>query len=56
MGAHGIRVVVIAPGGVDTPIIQGYKDMGIINKLNASQMRGELIKPEVIAIPSIYYR
>ncbi len=56
LGAHGIRVVGIAPGGVDTPIIQGYKDMGIINKLNASQMRGELIKPEAIAIPSIYYR
>ena len=49
MGAHGIRVVGIAPGGVSTPIIQGYKDMGIIDKLNASQMRGELIKPEAIA-------
>ncbi len=49
LGAHGIRVVGIAPGGVDTPIIQGYKDMGIIDKLNASQMRGELIKPEAIA-------
>lgn len=56
LGAYGIRVVGIAPGGVDTPIIQGYKDMGIIDKLNASQMRGELIKPEAIAIPSIYYR
>ncbi|MGV2445603.1 UNVERIFIED_CONTAM: SDR family oxidoreductase [Bacillus sp. ATCC 13368] len=49
LGAYGIRVVGIAPGGVDTPIIQGYKDMGIIDKLNASQMRGELIKPEAIA-------
>jgi NAD(P)-dependent dehydrogenase (short-subunit alcohol dehydrogenase family) len=39
----------IAPGGVDTPIIQGYKDMGIIDKLNASQMRGKLIKPEAVA-------
>lgn len=48
LGAHGIRVVGIAPGGVSTPIIQGYKDMGIIDKLNASQMRGELIKPEAI--------
>ncbi|MBK5441909.1 MULTISPECIES: SDR family NAD(P)-dependent oxidoreductase [unclassified Peribacillus] len=49
LGAYGIRVVGIAPGGVDTPIIQGYKDMGIIDKLNASQMRGKLIKPEAIA-------
>ncbi|WP_411830853.1 hypothetical protein [Peribacillus frigoritolerans] len=29
LGAHGIRVVGIAPGGVDTSIIQGYKDMAI---------------------------
>lgn len=33
LGAYGIRVVGMAPGGVDTPIIQGYKDMGIIDKL-----------------------
>lgn len=49
LGAYGIRVVGIAPGGVYTPIIQSYKDMGIIDKLNASQMRGKLIKPEAIA-------
>ncbi len=24
LGAHGIRVVGIAPGGVGTPIVQGY--------------------------------
>lgn len=49
LGAYGIRVVGIAPGGVDTPIIQSYKDIGIIDKLNASQMRGKLIKPEASA-------
>jgi glucose 1-dehydrogenase len=49
LAAFGIRVVAIAPGGVDTPIIQGYKDMGLTDQLNAQQMRGKLLTPEQIA-------
>jgi NAD(P)-dependent dehydrogenase (short-subunit alcohol dehydrogenase family) len=48
-GAYCIRFVGIASGRGDTPIIEGYKDMVIIDKLKVSQMSGELIKPEAIA-------
>jgi glucose 1-dehydrogenase len=44
-----IRVVGVAPGTVDTPIIQGYKDMGLEKKLMRQQMRGELMLPDQIA-------
>ncbi|MGE8203437.1 SDR family NAD(P)-dependent oxidoreductase [Heyndrickxia sp. NPDC080065] len=49
LAQYGIRVVAVAPGGVDTPIIQGYKDAGLTEHLKKQQMRGELIKPEAIA-------
>ncbi|SDJ80344.1 SDR family NAD(P)-dependent oxidoreductase [Salimicrobium halophilum] len=49
LGEHGIRVVGIAPGGVDTPIIQGYKDMGALESLKRKHLRNELIQPEEIA-------
>ncbi|MFK7603583.1 SDR family NAD(P)-dependent oxidoreductase [Deinococcus sp. SM5_A1] len=44
-----IRVVAIAPGGVDTPIIQGYKDAGLGEMMARQQMRGKLQTPEAIA-------
>lgn len=49
LAPYGIRVVAIAPGGVDTPIIQGYKDMGLTDLLAQGQMRRELQTPEQIA-------
>lgn len=49
LAPFGIRVVGIAPGGVDTPIIQGYKNAGLTDRLKANQMRKELIKPEQVA-------
>lgn len=49
LGAYGIRVVAIAPGGVDTPIIQGYKDMGLADRMGRQHMRGKLQTPEQIA-------
>jgi glucose 1-dehydrogenase len=49
LAPYGIRVVGIAPGGVDTPIIQGYKDTGLLNHMKKQQMRKELITPEAIA-------
>lgn len=49
LAKYGIRVVGIAPAAVDTPIIQGYKDMGMTEHLKRGQMRKDLIKPEAIA-------
>lgn len=49
LAPHGIRVVAVAPGGVDTPIIQGYKDMGLGEAMGRQQMRGALQTPEQIA-------
>ncbi|WP_085520626.1 SDR family NAD(P)-dependent oxidoreductase [Tuberibacillus sp. Marseille-P3662] len=49
LAEYGIRVVGVAPGGVDTPIIQGYKDAGLTETLESHQMRHELIQPEAIA-------
>lgn len=49
LAPYGIRVVGVAPGGVDTPIIQGYKDAGLEEHMKKQQMRQELIRPEAIA-------
>ncbi|GER66600.1 sorbitol-6-phosphate 2-dehydrogenase [Weizmannia acidilactici] len=49
LSQYGIRVVGIAPGSVDTSIIQAYKDAGMTQKMKEQQMRKELIRPEAIA-------
>lgn len=49
LGAYGIRVVAIAPGGVDTPLIQGYKEAGLEQRMARQHMRGALQTPEQIA-------
>jgi glucose 1-dehydrogenase len=49
LAPFGIRVVAIAPGAVDTPIIQGYKDMGLEPHIARAQMRGKILRPEKIA-------
>lgn len=49
LAKYGIRVVAIAPGGVDTNIIQGYKDAGLGDHLARQQMTGKLLQPEQIA-------
>jgi NAD(P)-dependent dehydrogenase (short-subunit alcohol dehydrogenase family) len=49
LAPYGIRVVAIAPGTVDTPIIQGYRDQGLEKALERSQMRGKILSPEQIA-------
>ncbi|MCB9642335.1 MAG: SDR family oxidoreductase [Myxococcales bacterium] len=45
----GIRVVGIAPGTVNTPIIQGYIAMGMEERLAKAQMRKKIIEPEQVA-------
>jgi len=49
LAPYGIRVVAVAPGIVDTPIIAGYKARGLDDSLARGQMRGKLLAPEAIA-------
>ncbi|MGG6311062.1 SDR family NAD(P)-dependent oxidoreductase [Paenibacillus macerans] len=46
---YGIRVVAVAPGAVDTPIIQGYKDKGMIDSMKSKVMGNKLTLPEQVA-------
>jgi glucose 1-dehydrogenase len=49
LAPFNIRVVAVAPGTVDTPLIQGYKDAGMAEAMARQQMRGALMSPEHIA-------
>ncbi|MGE7635392.1 SDR family NAD(P)-dependent oxidoreductase [Bacillus paramycoides] len=49
LAEYGIRVIAIAPGVVDTPIIQGFKDRGVIDSMKAKVMGNKLTQPEQIA-------
>ena len=49
LAPFGIRVVGVASGVVDTPIIQGYRDASIIDTLARKEMSGKLQTPEEIA-------
>lgn len=49
LAPYHIRVIAIAPGGVDTAMIQGYKDMGLGEAIAKQQMRGSLLQPDAIA-------
>ncbi|MFD7524507.1 SDR family NAD(P)-dependent oxidoreductase [Paenibacillus chitinolyticus] len=49
LAPHDIRVIAVAPGAVDTPIIQGFKDNGMLESMKAKVMGGELTKPETVA-------
>ncbi|MGD6801279.1 SDR family NAD(P)-dependent oxidoreductase [Rossellomorea aquimaris] len=49
MAPYGIRVVGVAPGVVDTPIIQGYKDKGVIDSMKSKVMGNKLTQPEQLA-------
>lgn len=53
LAPYGIRVVAVAPGAVDTPIIQGYKDNGMVDEMKAKVMGNKLTQPEQIA-DSVY--
>ncbi|WP_273128200.1 SDR family NAD(P)-dependent oxidoreductase [Metabacillus sp. HB246100] len=45
----GIRVVGVGPAAVNTKIVQGYRDAGLLDYMKQQQMTRELIEPEEIA-------
>lgn len=49
MADWGIRVIAVAPGAVDTPIIQGYKDKGMVDSMKSKVMGNKLTLPEQVA-------
>ncbi|MGG4393981.1 SDR family oxidoreductase [Paenibacillus thiaminolyticus] len=49
LAEYGIRVVAVAPGAVDTPIIQGYKDRGMVDSMKAKVIGNKLTQPEQVA-------
>lgn len=49
LARFGIRVVAVAPGVVDTPIIQGYKDAGLSEVMARKQLSRAFQSPEQIA-------
>ena len=49
LAPHGIRVVAIAPGRVNTPILSPYKDFGVWDQMVSEQMRATLTEPSEIA-------
>ncbi|WP_379157797.1 SDR family NAD(P)-dependent oxidoreductase [Paenibacillus sp. sgz5001063] len=53
LSPYGIRVVAVAPGAVDTPIIQGYKDQGLLESMKAKVIGNKLTTPEQVA-DSVY--
>lgn len=49
LAKYDIRVVAVAPGVVDTPIIQGFKDRGMADEMAHKVMGGKLTPPEKVA-------
>jgi NAD(P)-dependent dehydrogenase (short-subunit alcohol dehydrogenase family) len=45
----GIRVVNVAPGVVDTPILDPYRAAGTIDVLAKKHLRGAVLQPEAVA-------
>lgn len=46
---HNIRVVAVAPGRVDTPLLRQYEALGLWEHIRREQMRNEFTQPAEIA-------
>ena len=49
LAPHNIRVVAVAPGRVDTPMLRQYEALGLWDHIRREQMRGEFTQPVEIA-------
>lgn len=49
LARYGIRVVNLAPGVVDTQMVDVYRKAGVIETMAQKQMRGALIQAEAVA-------
>lgn len=49
LAPHGIRVVNVAPGVVDTTMIEDYRRSGLVDRMAKKHMRGALVQPEQVA-------
>ncbi len=49
LAPHKIRVVGVAPGRVDTPMLHQAKALGVWDQMQREQMRNEFTQPEEIA-------
>lgn len=49
LAPHRIRVVNVAPGVVDTKMIEDYRKSGLADRMAKKHMRGELVQPEQVA-------
>ncbi len=49
LAPHNIRVVAVAPGRVDTPLLRQYEALGLWEHIRREQMRDEFTQPVEIA-------
>jgi NAD(P)-dependent dehydrogenase (short-subunit alcohol dehydrogenase family) len=49
LAPHNIRVVAVAPGRVDTPMLRQYEALGLWEHIRREQMRNEFTQPAEIA-------